>query len=247
SREIGFSSNEEAQGRDSDNVLIVRVPVEIKAQLSLVGRSTPEQLDYSIRNRTAGAEAIFDSEIGPVVSHLYQVSIHGASLDIIWPSFAENGRHLLYLIDEPQVNDASKVKCRVKQAQNVNPDSLTHIPTPSAIIYDERMPMQPYERDGQVREQYDDLKMKQRRIRARSTHIIQRLGTAKPQQQMIIDERRARAIQTKTDMKQAVKMAKAAGRAIEYKGPLSRATVVSSFIITIINIIITLIIIAIMQ
>lgn len=54
-------------------------------------------------------------------------SISGASLDIIWPSFADNGRHLLYLIDEPQVNDADKVKCRVKQAQNINPDSLTVI------------------------------------------------------------------------------------------------------------------------
>ncbi|VDM15875.1 unnamed protein product, partial [Wuchereria bancrofti] len=126
------SSNEEAYDRDYDNELTVRVPVEIKAQLSLVGRSTPEQLDYSIRNRTP-SDPIFDSEIGPVVSHLYQVinrgpsAISGASLDIIWPSFAENGKHLLYLIDEPQVNDADKVKCRVKQAQNINPDSLTVI------------------------------------------------------------------------------------------------------------------------
>ncbi|VDM95117.1 unnamed protein product [Thelazia callipaeda] len=124
------SSNEEAFGHTTDNKLTLKVPVEIEAQLSLVGRSTPEQLDYSIRNRTP-SDAIFDSEIGPVVSHLYQVinrgpsAISGASLDIIWPSFAENGKHLLYLIDEPQVNDADKVKCRVKQAQNVNPDSLT--------------------------------------------------------------------------------------------------------------------------
>lgn len=171
-----FSTNEEAYGRNVDNELTIRVPVEIKAQLSLVGRSTPEQLDYSIRNRTP-SDPIFDSEIGPVVSHLYQVyglfkicfnfclilsshkyiqwikksmklfyypkllntqkkfqvinrgpsAISGASLDIIWPSFAENGKHLLYLIDEPQVNDANKVKCRVKQAENINPDSLTVI------------------------------------------------------------------------------------------------------------------------
>lgn len=52
-------------------------------------------------------------------------AVSGAWLDIIWPSFAENGEHLLYLIDVPQVSDASKVKCRVKQNQNVNPDSLT--------------------------------------------------------------------------------------------------------------------------
>lgn len=69
-----FSTNEEAFGNDDDNKLIVQVPVEIKAQLSLVGRSTPEQLDYSIRNRTP-SDPIFDSEIGPVVSHLYQVNM----------------------------------------------------------------------------------------------------------------------------------------------------------------------------
>lgn len=70
-----FSTNEEISGREADNEMILRIPVEIKAQLSLIGRSTPEQLDYSIRNRTPGAEAIFDSEIGPVVSHLYQVTL----------------------------------------------------------------------------------------------------------------------------------------------------------------------------
>lgn len=69
-----FSTNKEAEGRDIDNEIILRVPLEVKAQLSLVGRSTPEQLDYSIRNRTPGLNAIFDSEIGPIVSHLYQVN-----------------------------------------------------------------------------------------------------------------------------------------------------------------------------
>ncbi|VDO48601.1 unnamed protein product, partial [Brugia timori] len=216
------SSSEEAYGRDHDNELTVRVPVEIKAQLSLVGRSTPEQLDYSIRNRTP-SDPIFDSEIGPVVSHLYQVinrgpsAISGASLDIIWPSFAENGKHLLYLIDEPQVNDADKVKCRVKQAQNINPDSLTisneHIPTPSAIIYDDQIPMQHYEREEHVREMYDDYKLRRRRMQIRSEHMTRRRKIKRSHKQMLTDQRRIRVVQAKDNMKQAVKMAKAAGKA----------------------------------
>uniref|UniRef100_A0A915PYQ2 Integrin alpha-2 domain-containing protein n=1 Tax=Setaria digitata TaxID=48799 RepID=A0A915PYQ2_9BILA len=227
------STNEEAFGRDVDNELTLRVPVEIKAQLSLVGRSTPEQLDYSIRNRTP-SDPVFDSEIGPVVSHLYQVinrgpsAISGASLDIIWPSFAENGKHLLYLIDEPQVNDADKVRCRVKQAQNINPDSLTisneHIPTPSAIIYNE-VPTQHYERDEQVREVYDDYKLRRRRMQIRAQHMTQRRKVKRWQKEMLSEQRRIRVIQAKDNMKQAVKMAKAAGKAIEYKGPLNRASI----------------------
>lgn len=67
-----ISTNEEAEGRDHDNEMTLQIPLEIEAQLTLVGRSTPEQLDYSIRNRTS-PDAIFDTEIGPVVSHLYQV------------------------------------------------------------------------------------------------------------------------------------------------------------------------------
>jgi hypothetical protein len=47
----------------------------VNAQLTLIGRSNPEQVDYSIRNRTLGAAATFDFEIGPVVSHLFQVGI----------------------------------------------------------------------------------------------------------------------------------------------------------------------------
>ncbi|MFH4978695.1 hypothetical protein AB6A40_005404 [Gnathostoma spinigerum] len=214
------STNEEASGHESDNMISVAVPLEIKAQLSLIGRSNPEQLDYSIRNRTKGDEATFDFEIGPVVSHLYQVinrgpsAISGASLDIIWPSFSETGDHLLYLIDVPRVSDPSKVKCRVKQGQNVNPESLLvsneHIPTTSAIIYDDH--------DQTNDEQYTHdewdhqlKKHKKRAIRSKPSESSDRSGRKAPN--------------TKKDMKLAVKEAKAAGTAIEYKGRLSRATI----------------------
>lgn len=105
--------------------------------------------------------------------------------------------------------------------------SNEHIPTPSAIIYDEQVLTHHHEREGQVREQYDDFRMKRRRLRVRASHVVMRRALERSQQQLIIDERRARAIQAKSDMKQAVKSAKAAGKAIEYRGPLSRATIVS--------------------
>ncbi|KAL3124105.1 hypothetical protein niasHT_004694 [Heterodera trifolii] len=141
--EVRMGSNStigEEQGNEEDNQLVVRIPVEINAQLALVGRSNPEQVDYSIRNRTAGVAATFDFEIGPVVSHLYQVTnrgpsaISGAVLDIVWPSYSEKGNHFLYLIDMPFVSDSSKARCRVNQPQNLNPANLAisneHVPTP---------------------------------------------------------------------------------------------------------------------
>ncbi|TKR77446.1 hypothetical protein L596_018418 [Steinernema carpocapsae] len=192
------STNTEEVGREMDNEMVVRVPLEIQAQLSLVGRSNPDQLDYSIRNRTQGADAIFDFEVGPVVSHLFQVinrgksSVKGATLDIFWPSYSDNGKHLLYLIDGPLVNEPRKVKCRVKQNYNVNPESLTisneHIPTSST----------PKNQNQQQQGRH--------RLRRRPQYEFEMNGK-------------------KNLLKQAVKLAKHAGTAVEYRGELNRGNV----------------------
>ena len=68
------STNPEEASNTRDNEHTVRVDVEVKALLGLSGRSKPEQLDFVIGNRTAGVNAVFDFDVGPIVSHLYQVS-----------------------------------------------------------------------------------------------------------------------------------------------------------------------------
>ncbi|VDL81598.1 unnamed protein product [Nippostrongylus brasiliensis] len=123
------SSNEEEEHTEGDNSVTFTIPVDVRNQLSLNGRSNPEQVDFSTRNKTP-TDVFDDNEIGPVVSHLYQVSNRGpsvvdtATLDIFWPSFSADGGHLLYLITEPVVSDPSKGRCRVKQVQNINPFNL---------------------------------------------------------------------------------------------------------------------------
>ncbi|KAK0416576.1 hypothetical protein QR680_012569 [Steinernema hermaphroditum] len=126
------SQNPEPDATLSDNDVVLSIPIDVKAHVVLMGRSNPEQLDYSIRNRTFGVDATFDFEVGPLVTHLYQVinrgpsTISSTTLDIFWPSFAENGKHLLYLIDFPLVSShGSSAECRIKQSRNVNPESLT--------------------------------------------------------------------------------------------------------------------------
>lgn len=52
------------------------MPLEVKTQLTITGRSAPEQVDYSVRNRSAGVDAVFDNEIGPLISHMYQVGVN---------------------------------------------------------------------------------------------------------------------------------------------------------------------------
>lgn len=68
------STNPEESSNTRDNDIVLKVPVEVKAQLDIIGRSNPEQVDFSIRNRSKGEHATFDFEVGPVVSHLFQVN-----------------------------------------------------------------------------------------------------------------------------------------------------------------------------
>lgn len=51
-------------------------------------------------------------------------AISGATLDIVWPSYSESGKHFLYLIDMPFISDRSKAQCRINQPQNINPAGL---------------------------------------------------------------------------------------------------------------------------
>ncbi|CAD6185700.1 unnamed protein product [Caenorhabditis auriculariae] len=132
------SSNEEEDHTVNDNSVTFTVPVDFKNQLSLNGKSMPEQADF-IRGNKSKEEIFDDNEIGPVVSHLFQVGNRGpseidaATLDIFWPSFSVDGEHLLYIITDPVVSPPNKGRCRVKQTQNVNPFNLRltneHVPT----------------------------------------------------------------------------------------------------------------------
>uniref|UniRef100_A0A7E4WBD7 Integrin_alpha2 domain-containing protein n=1 Tax=Panagrellus redivivus TaxID=6233 RepID=A0A7E4WBD7_PANRE len=243
------STNEEEPGKDKDNTITISVPLEINAQLSLVGRSNPEQVDYSIRNRTKGAEETFDFQVGPLVSHLYQVTNRGpsgikrATLDIFWPSFSEQGKHLLYLIDNILVSDSQKAKCRIQQGKNINPESLVisnqHIPKQETEslddegIHEEGVEGEVEEEeyvsgedgsfepedddehyDGNQEEDDDEYRRKKRAsIKRRAAKKEKSHGGSK------------RIRQQKEELKQAVKDANAAGQAIEYRGKLDIAHV----------------------
>ncbi|KAI1728998.1 integrin alpha domain-containing protein [Ditylenchus destructor] len=218
------STNEEETGRTTDNEYTMRIPVEFKAQLYLAGRSNPEQVDYSVRNRTPGDAAGFDFEIGPVVSHLYQVrnngpsAISGATLDIFWPSFSENGKHLLYLIDMPYINDPSKASCRINQGYNVNPASLAisgeHISAPHGEIEAEPT--------GEERE---EIRVESDEDEEDEDDSYRRKRQVTKKRQVQTDAVRRSMRRQKQELKQAVDDAKAAGTAIEYHGTLGRSTV----------------------
>lgn len=72
-----FSTNpEEDSASMRNNNVNVTIPVMIRRELALIGRSIPEHIDYSRRNVSAlpRESPVFDTDVGPSVTHLYQVN-----------------------------------------------------------------------------------------------------------------------------------------------------------------------------
>uniref|UniRef100_A0A914YIK9 Integrin alpha-2 domain-containing protein n=1 Tax=Panagrolaimus superbus TaxID=310955 RepID=A0A914YIK9_9BILA len=230
------STNEEEAGHDNDNAFTVNIPLEIKAQLSLTARSNPDQVDYSVKNRTDLDKAVFDFEVGPLVSHLYQVinrgpsSVKKARFDLFFPSFSEEGKDLLYLLDLPRVNDPEKAVCKVLQGQNINPRSLTisneHIPTASTAPFDDENDEDEND-ENRHHEDDDDEEFETEHERYGDEDDVNRKRREVQRQRRQMKKGEAKQLrQQKEAMKQAVKLVKDSGhQAIEYRGKLNPAAV----------------------
>ncbi|GMS88994.1 hypothetical protein PENTCL1PPCAC_11169 [Pristionchus entomophagus] len=151
------STNPETEGEDKDNFFSMTIPVDYDNSLGLIGQTTPEQIDFIANNQTK-TERFDDRDLGPLVSHVYQITNNGpsrmdVSLDIFWPSFSVEGNNLFYLITEPTLSNPDRGVCRVKQINNVNPLNLRltgeHIPTaPPAPVVDTH-----FDRSNEVEEE----------------------------------------------------------------------------------------------
>ncbi|KIH63640.1 integrin alpha [Ancylostoma duodenale] len=243
------SSNDEEEHTESDNTVTFTIPVDFRNQLTLNGRSNPEQVDFSTRNKT-GDNVFDDSEIGPVVSNRGPSEIDSATLDIFWPSFSAEGGHLLYMITDPVISDPSKGRCRVKQVQNINPLNLrtqatrtrtggsaggrvhhTEVVTTrtggsgggGTWVYQEKPRKQveyEYIPDDDYEEEEEDYERGGSRIKREARKKTkQSAARARADGKLASDKARF------SDLRQAVKDSKDAGGVIDYQGPLSRASV----------------------
>ncbi|XP_074658698.1 integrin alpha-PS1-like [Tubulanus polymorphus] len=106
---VNTSSSEKSP---TDDYKIIPIRVIQKADIWLRGGSTPEQVFYG--HPAVGESAIkFEDEIGYPLTQSYEVLNQGpgtiaySTVEIYWPYEVENkrdqGKHLLYLIEKPQV------------------------------------------------------------------------------------------------------------------------------------------------
>ena len=116
------SSNPEDDGNNFDNERIFTVPIRVETDFRVTGKSEPAEMEYNI-SAPLPAKYVYEDEIGDIVNHIYDVknkgpsSISEAMVHIFWPSFNDNGEHLLYLLGFEY--DQKKAVC--EQIKNLNP------------------------------------------------------------------------------------------------------------------------------
>ncbi|KFD55588.1 hypothetical protein M514_03640 [Trichuris suis] len=129
---ITNSTNNESASTLSDNEVTIDIPMEVKADFIVTGVSRNETYDYEFSEYRK--DIVFDSDAGPLVSHVYEIRNLGptmlseVSVDIYWPSFfRDNFKPLLYLTDD--IQSEGKVTCELLQKGHLNPEGLTIMPS----------------------------------------------------------------------------------------------------------------------
>ncbi|KRZ93031.1 Integrin alpha pat-2, partial [Trichinella sp. T8] len=131
------STNNETERTLVDNEVLLVIPMEVKADFIVTGVSRNESYHYDFNDRRD--DFVFDSDAGPVVSHVYEIrnlgpsTLSEMSVDVYWPSyFVDNAKPLLYLIDD--IETEGKITCELLQKGHINSEGLIIVPRPEDAI-----------------------------------------------------------------------------------------------------------------
>lgn len=103
------SSNPDSSETSADNHAQFSLPVRVKTDLRIRGLPVPNLVTYNKTSYEIDDEILDEADIGPEVTHIYQVENRGpsdieeAEVYILWPSFRQLDDPLLYLTAQPQI------------------------------------------------------------------------------------------------------------------------------------------------
>jgi len=103
------SSNPDRAETSADNQVQFSLPVRVKTDLRIRGLPVPNLVTYNKTSYEIEDEILDETDIGPEVTHIYQVENRGpsdieeAEVYILWPSFRQLDDPLLYLTAQPQI------------------------------------------------------------------------------------------------------------------------------------------------
>jgi len=120
------STNEEAEGGQSDNVYRKQVSISVESDLSISGRSQPDAVPYNVSQYREFGNSSNEADIGPHFVHIYDIRNNGTStieeieLFINWPAMTIDKEPLMYLLSQPEIS--GNVYC--EPTQFVNQENL---------------------------------------------------------------------------------------------------------------------------
>lgn len=110
------STNEELHGTELDNHVMKELQVTVRSDIDIKGISWPDgAFDYNASRfgmglLGEGERVTHDWQVGPEVTHVYDVTNQGpsdlpqAQIFLLWPTRTLGGDPLLYLLEEPDVS-----------------------------------------------------------------------------------------------------------------------------------------------
>lgn len=124
---VANSSNPEDIHKRGDNILPISFPIRVQTDTKVFGVSQPQPVRHNATFWKKFTEKNSETEIGPEVTHVYEVKCEGpsdieeAEVRILWPSYTLNGEHFIYLLEQPMVEGPAECD----HVDDVNPLALT--------------------------------------------------------------------------------------------------------------------------
>ncbi|GAB6026861.1 hypothetical protein CHUAL_013467 [Chamberlinius hualienensis] len=120
------STNPENSSSLKDNEFQFAVPIVVETELIVSGISDIDPVFYN-KSVKMPKNKVHEADIGPEIIHIYDVKNRGPSsileavVIILWPTYTLFNKHLLYLIEKPEVIGNG----RCEDLPNINPLNLT--------------------------------------------------------------------------------------------------------------------------
>lgn len=116
------STNPEV-GSSFDNIIRKSVSIDVETDLTITGKAVDAEIHYNISEYRNITNATKESEIGPHLRNVYEISnggpsrINQAEIFILIPHLTITGDHLMYILDNPET--LGNVKCDPTSYVNV--------------------------------------------------------------------------------------------------------------------------------
>lgn len=124
---VANSTNPEDVHKRGDNLIPVSFPIRVQTDMKVFGVSDPQPVRHNASLYKKFEEKNSETEIGPEVTHVYEVKCEGpsdieqAEVRILWPSYTLSGQHFVYLLEQPLVEGPAVCE----HVDDVNPLALT--------------------------------------------------------------------------------------------------------------------------